>query len=47
MEIKLSLPPVDIMTIHKSKVLVFETVIIPGIDLSPTSDKKELMVYFQ
>jgi len=38
-------PLVEIMTIHKSKGLEFDSVIIPGIDLLPTSDKQELMVW--
>ncbi|MGH1441659.1 MAG: UvrD-helicase domain-containing protein [Cellvibrionaceae bacterium] len=40
-----TVPLVDIMTIHKSKGLEFDSVIIPGIDLLPNSDKQELMVW--
>lgn len=46
-KIKSLIPPVEIMTIHKSKGLEFDTVIIPGIDLLPTSDKQELMVWLE
>lgn len=42
-----SIPPVEIMTIHKSKGLEFDTVIIPGLDLLANSDKQELLVWLE
>jgi len=38
-------PPVEIMTIHKSKGLEFDTVIIPGLDQSSASDKQDLIAW--
>lgn len=38
-------PPVEIMTIHKSKGLEFDTVIIPGVDQSAASDKQDLIAW--
>lgn len=35
----------QVMTIHKSKGLEFETVIIPGLDKSPRQDDKELLLW--
>ncbi len=40
-----NIAPVDIMTIHKSKGLEFDVVIIPGLDLPGSSDKQELMMW--
>jgi ATP-dependent helicase/nuclease subunit A len=40
-----SIPPVEIMTIHKSKGLEFDTVIIPGLDSASASDKQELIAW--
>jgi ATP-dependent helicase/nuclease subunit A len=40
-----SSPPVEIMTIHKSKGLEFDTVIIPGLDSASVSDKQELIAW--
>jgi ATP-dependent helicase/nuclease subunit A len=40
-----SSPPVEIMTIHKSKGLEFDTVIIPGLDSAAASDKQELIAW--
>ncbi len=42
---KIDIPPVEIMTIHKSKGLEFDTVIIPGLDQSSASDKQELIAW--
>ncbi len=40
-------PAVEIMTIHKAKGLEFDTVIIPGLDLSSASDKQELLAWLE
>jgi ATP-dependent exoDNAse (exonuclease V) beta subunit len=40
-----NIPPIEIMTIHKSKGLEFDTVIIPGLDLNSAKDKQELIVW--
>ncbi|WP_052481095.1 UvrD-helicase domain-containing protein [Gilvimarinus agarilyticus] len=40
-----SLPPVQIMTLHKSKGLEFDTVIIPGLDRPTQSDGKSLLLW--
>jgi ATP-dependent exoDNAse (exonuclease V) beta subunit len=42
-----SIKPVQIMTIHKSKGLEFETVIIPALDKGKRSDDKELIVWLE
>ncbi len=42
---KADVPPVEIMTIHKSKGLEFDTVIIPGLDQSSASDKQDLIAW--
>jgi ATP-dependent helicase/nuclease subunit A len=39
--------PVQIMTIHKSKGLEFDTVIIPALDKGKRSDDKELIVWLE
>ncbi|MGH1485865.1 MAG: UvrD-helicase domain-containing protein [Cellvibrionaceae bacterium] len=38
---------VEIMTIHKSKGLEFDTVIIPGLDQSSASDKQQLLAWLE
>lgn len=40
-------PRVQVMTIHKSKGLEFETVIIPGLDKLQRSDDKQLMLWME
>ena len=42
-----SVKPVQIMTIHKSKGLEFDTVIIPALDKGKRSDDKELIVWLE
>jgi ATP-dependent helicase/nuclease subunit A len=42
-----SIKPVQIMTIHKSKGLEFDTVIIPALDKGKRSDDKELIVWLE
>jgi len=37
--------PVQIMTIHKSKGLEFDTVIVPGLERAPRNDDKRLMLW--
>jgi ATP-dependent exoDNAse (exonuclease V) beta subunit len=41
------IPPVDIMSIHKSKGLEFDTVIIPALDKKPRSSDKELILWLE
>ncbi|MBU3070523.1 UvrD-helicase domain-containing protein [Aestuariicella sp. G3-2] len=38
-------PRIQVMTIHKSKGLEFETVIIPGLDKTQRSDEKQLILW--
>lgn len=38
-------PRLQVMTIHKSKGLEFDTVIIPGLDRSPRSNDKQLLLW--
>ena len=40
-----AVPPVQIMTLHKSKGLEFDTVIIPGLDRPTQSDGKSLLLW--
>ncbi|MFT7388254.1 MAG: ATP-dependent helicase/nuclease subunit A [Candidatus Endobugula sp.] len=40
-------PPVQIMTIHKSKGLEFDSVIIPGLDKGSRSNDKELILWLE
>ncbi|ODS23382.1 hypothetical protein AB835_09175 [Candidatus Endobugula sertula] len=42
-----SVPPVQIMTIHKSKGLEFDTVIIPSLDKRSRSSNKELLLWLE
>jgi len=42
-----SYPPVEIMTIHKSKGLEFDTVIIPGLDKRSRGNDKELLLWLE
>lgn len=39
--------PVEIMTIHKSKGLEFDTVILPGLDLGSKADSAELLAWIE
>jgi ATP-dependent exoDNAse (exonuclease V) beta subunit len=39
--------PVEIMTIHKSKGLEFDTVIIPGLDQAMAPDKQQLLAWIE
>lgn len=40
-----TVPPLQIMTIHKAKGLEFDTVIVPGLDRSPRRDDRKLLVW--
>jgi ATP-dependent exoDNAse (exonuclease V) beta subunit len=40
-------PDIEIMTIHKSKGLEFDTVIMPGLDLSTARDKQALLSWME
>ena len=40
-------PPVEIMSIHKSKGLEFDTVIIPALDKKPRANDKELILWLE
>jgi ATP-dependent exoDNAse (exonuclease V) beta subunit len=41
------IPPVEIMTVHKSKGLEFDTVILPALDKKTGMNDKELMVWLE
>ncbi|MCA3039964.1 MAG: UvrD-helicase domain-containing protein, partial [Rhodocyclaceae bacterium] len=40
-----TVPPIQIMTIHKAKGLEFDAVIVPGLDRPPRHDDKKLLVW--